>query len=71
MGMYLRVEQEGALQCGDTFDLIDRPTHGISLHDLWRTVFRNDGDAKLALEHLPHLDAGWLRRLRHKLTTDQ
>jgi len=71
MGMYLRVEEEGALQCGDTFDLIDRPAHGISLHDLWRTVFRDDGDAQLALEHLPHLDAGWLRRLRHKLAADQ
>ncbi len=69
LGMYLRVEDEGVLQCGDTFDLIDRPAHGISLHDLWRPVFRNDGDADLALEQLPHLDAGWLRRLRHKAAT--
>ncbi len=69
LGMYLRVEDEGVLQCGDTFELIDRPAHGISLHDLWRTVFRNDGDADLALEQLPHLDAGWLRRLRHKAAT--
>ena len=66
LGMYLRVEEEGALQCGDTFDLIDRPDHGISLHDLWQTVFRNEGDANLALENLAHLDAGWIRRLRHK-----
>lgn len=66
LGMYLRVEEEGALQCGDTFDLIDRPDHGISLHDLWQTVFRNDGDADLALENLQHLDAGWIRRLRQK-----
>lgn len=66
LGMYLRVTEEGALQCGDTFELIDRPDHGISLHDLWQTVFRNEGDADLALENLAHLDAGWLRRLRQK-----
>jgi MOSC domain-containing protein YiiM len=71
LGMYLRVVEEGALQCGDTFDLIDRPAHGITLHDLWRTIFHDDGDAKLALEQLPHLDAGWLRRLRHKIAIDQ
>jgi MOSC domain-containing protein YiiM len=69
LGMYLRVEEEGVLQCGDKFDLIDRPPHGISLHDLWRTVFRNDGDADFALEQLPHLDAGWLRKLRRKSVT--
>jgi MOSC domain-containing protein YiiM len=71
LGMYLRVVEEGALQCGDAFDLIDRPAHGITLHDLWRTIFHDDGDAKLALEQLPHLDAGWLRRLRHKIAIDQ
>lgn len=70
LGMYLRVEEEGALQCGDTFDLVHRPEHGISLHNLWQTVFRNAGDADLALENLPHLDAGWLRRLRHKSVTE-
>jgi MOSC domain-containing protein YiiM len=71
LGMYLRVVEEGALQCGDTLDLIDRPAHGITLHDLWRTIFHDDGDAKLALEQLPHIDAGWLRRLRHKIAADQ
>ena len=71
LGLYLRVEEEGALQCGDTFDLIDRPAHGISLHDLWRIVFRNDGDANHALDNLPHLDSGWIRRLRQKSMTDQ
>jgi MOSC domain-containing protein YiiM len=71
LGMYLRVEEEGVLQCGDTFDLIERPAHGISLHALWRMVFRDDGDANLALQHLAHLDAGWLRRLRRKSAVDQ
>jgi MOSC domain-containing protein YiiM len=69
--MYLRVEEEGVLQCGDTFDLIERPAHGISLHALWWMVFRDDGDANLALQHLAHLDAGWLRRLRRKSAVDQ
>ena len=71
LGMYLRVEKEGAPQCGDTFELLERPTHGISLHVLWRIVFCEDGYANLALEQLPHLDAGWLRRLRRKSTIDK
>jgi MOSC domain-containing protein YiiM len=71
LGLYLRVETEGVLRCGDTFQLIERPTHGISVHDLWRMVFRSQGDAQLALEHLRHLDAGWLRRLKRKAVSDQ
>lgn len=71
LGMYLRVEEEGALQCGDTFELIDRPTHGISLYDLWQTVFRDNGDANLAMKQLLHLDEGWRRRLRQKIATNQ
>ncbi len=71
LGMYLRVEEEGVLQCGDTLELIDRPTHGISLHDLWQTIFHDNGDAELAMKQLPHLDEGWQRRLRQKTAAIQ
>jgi len=62
---------KGALQCGDTFELIDRPIHGISLHNLWQTVFRDNGDANLAMQQLLHLDEAWQRRLRQKIATNQ
>ena len=67
LGFYLRVEQTGALQAGDAFKLLDRPDHGIRVHDLWSLVFadsREAGNAGKALAELPHLDDGWRRRLR-------
>lgn len=66
LGFYLRVREEGRLGRGDEFELIDRPSHGISVQDLWRAVIRDPdaGIAARALELLPRLDAGWKRRLR-------
>ena len=72
LGFYLRVEEEGETGLGDTFELLDRPAHGITVHDLWHFVFRGAGDAEkpnnyLAL--LPYIDEGWKRRLRLKAMT--
>ena len=66
LGFYLRVREGGRLGRGDEFELIDRPSHGISVQDLWRAVIRDPdaGIAARALELLPRLDAGWKRRLR-------
>lgn len=66
LGFYLRVREQGRLQRGDEFDLTDRPSHGISVHDLWQSVFRDPDPylATRALELLPYLDPGWQRRLR-------
>lgn len=67
LGFYLGVEQEGEFGRGERFELIDRPGHGITVHDLWHTVFGLEADkekAERCLELLPHLDAGWKRRLR-------
>ena len=66
LGFYLRVEQEGDVGAGDAFELIEQPTHDISVRRLWQIAF--DGgtpvEARQALELLPHLDDGWIRRLR-------
>ncbi len=67
LGFYLRVEQEGTLRAGDGIQLLQRPAHNISIFRLWQTVFgpeQNAANAQLALDSLPLLDAGWVRRLR-------
>jgi len=68
IGFYLRVERTGMLETGDTIELLDRPDHGISVHDLWDTVFaskKGGAIATRALAELSHIDDGWRRRLRH------
>jgi MOSC domain-containing protein YiiM len=66
-GFYLRVLEEGDLARRDTVDIIERAAHGITLHDLWQTVHA-PSDARVTpaecMENMPHLDDGWLRRLR-------
>jgi MOSC domain-containing protein YiiM len=67
LGFYLRIEQEGEIGSGDTFELLERPGHGISVQRLWRIVFGDQGSGEVAahcLESLPHLDEGWVRRLK-------
>lgn len=67
LGFYLRVEQEGEIGVGDGFELLERPEHGISVQRLWQIVFGNSksgAEAARCIEQLPHLDVGWVRRLR-------
>ena len=67
LGLYLRIEEEGTTIVGDPFTRIDRAAHDITATELWRIVFSGEGTADEAarcLELLPHLDAGWQRRLR-------
>jgi len=65
LGFYLRVEQAGDVGAGDAFELLDQPTHDISVHRLWQIVFGGGtpADAGRCLDLLPHLDDGWIRRL--------
>jgi MOSC domain-containing protein YiiM len=66
LGFYLRVEQQGTVQAGDSIELLQRQTLGISIFGLWQIVFgtaRNAAAAQLALDNLQYLDAGWRRRL--------
>ena len=66
LGFYLRIEKEGSISRDDEIRLLHRPEHGITVRKLFETI--NDGrpeDALNAIDHLPHLDSGWIRRLRH------
>lgn len=67
LGFYLRIEETGEIGAGDAFELVDRPDHGITVHELWQTVFGDRKDAVSAqrcLDLLPYLDKGWRWRLR-------
>lgn len=67
LGFYLRVEEPGETGADDAFELADRPDHGITVHQLWQTVFGKQKTAAAArhcLESLPYLDGGWQWRLR-------
>jgi MOSC domain-containing protein YiiM len=67
LGFYLRVEEQGTLQKGDGIELLQRPDHGISVFDLWHMVFKAEpvaDQAQRAMDSLPHIDAGWIRRLK-------
>ncbi|MEJ2576754.1 MAG: MOSC domain-containing protein [Gammaproteobacteria bacterium] len=66
LGFYLRVEQEGDVGAGDAFELFEQPGHDITVHGLWQIVFGGGtpDEARQAIELLPHLDDGWIRRLR-------
>ena len=72
LGFYLRVEEPGETGAGDAFELVDRPDHGITVHQLWQAVFGKQKTAAAAqhcLESLPYLDRGWQWRL-HKIAGD-
>ena len=67
LGFYLRIEETGETGAGDPFELVDRPDHGITVHQLWQTVFgtqKTAATARRCLESLPYLDRGWQWRLR-------
>jgi len=65
LGFYLRVESEGSIERGQSMDLIDEPSHGITVRGLYEIVTGGAAeDAANALATLAHLDDGWIRRLR-------
>ena len=64
LGLYLRVESEGSIEAGQSFQLLNEPEHGITVRKLYDTVTAGTADdALLALDVLECIDAGWVRRL--------
>ena len=65
LGFYVRVEQTGSVASGDAIEVLDTPSHGITVHKLWRIVTtRRSDEAHHALDKLLDLDTGWQRRLQ-------
>ncbi len=68
LGFYLRVEKEGILQRGDSFELMESPAHGITVHDLWAMLTQKNATiAETSLNQLQHLDSGWRKRLKQAI----
>jgi MOSC domain-containing protein YiiM len=67
LGFYLRIDQTGVLQQGDSFELIQTDPNGISVRDLWQLTFTEKTSSEMAAKAiavLPFLDEGWRKRLR-------
>ena len=65
LGFYVRVVTTGNISRGDEIEILEVPSHGITLNALWRSVTDKDGAAaRRAMETLPDIDEGWLKRLR-------
>lgn len=64
LGFYLRVDKEGTLAAGDSIEKLEQPEHDITIRRLYEIVTGgNRSEAMTALESLPHIDHGWVRRL--------
>ena len=70
LGFYLRVEKEGLIERDQSLTLVSTPEHGFTVRKLYEVVKNREIEsAESALNTLPHLDDGWIRRLRK--ITDQ
>ncbi len=66
LGFYLRVEEVGFVQEGQSFKLLQKDPNCISVRDLWQMTFTNKTNPEMAaraLAVLPLLDQGWKKRL--------
>jgi MOSC domain-containing protein YiiM len=57
-GAYLRIVEEGALAAGDPIRALERPTHGVSVGDVFRIFSRDRGEAGRLLS-VPELADDW------------
>jgi MOSC domain-containing protein YiiM len=60
-GMYLAVEREGEVEAGDTFTLLSRDSHGLTIADMTRVFAHDKDDIDLLrrLVQLPGLSPSW------------
>lgn len=70
-GWYYRVLQQGEIQAGDTFQLIERPEPKWPLIRLLRTLYENtlDYDALHEMTELNSLTESWKTLAKNRLTT--
>jgi MOSC domain-containing protein YiiM len=65
VGWYYRVLEGGTLAAGDRFELLERPSPGVTLRRLWEAgaAHRPDPDELDALSRARGLSAAWSRKL--------
>ena len=69
-GFYLRLLEPGEFRAGDTISLLDRPSHGVTVLEANRVMYRDRQDLP-ALERLlsvPELSVPWLETFEERLT---
>lgn len=57
-GAYLRILEEGTLSAGDAILVVERPTHGVSVGDVFRIFSRDRREAERLLS-VPELSESW------------
>jgi MOSC domain-containing protein YiiM len=70
-GLYVAVEHEGEVEAGDSFTLLSRDDHGVTVADITRVYMyeKDDVDTMQRLVHLPLLSTPWrdyFQRQLHK-----
>jgi MOSC domain-containing protein YiiM len=63
-GAYLRIIEEGVLQAGDQIQIVDRPTHGVTIRHLAECVA--DHSKLPAILAAPQLPANWRKHAQEK-----
>ena len=60
-GLYVAVEHEGQVEAGETFTLLSRDTHGVTVADITRVYAHEKDDVATMqrLVQLPDLSAPW------------
>jgi MOSC domain-containing protein YiiM len=68
-GLYVAVEQEGEVEAGETFTLLSRDTHGVTVADITRVYAheKDDVDTLQRLVQLPYLSAPWRAYFQEQL----
>ena len=69
-GFYLRLLEPGEFRAGDDISLLDRPSHGVTVLETNRVMYRDRRDIP-ALERLmsvPELSGPWLETFEERLT---
>jgi MOSC domain-containing protein YiiM len=59
-GSYLRLVVEGSLGAGDEIRVIERPTHGLTIRDVFR-IYTRDRDEIQRLVAVPQMSESWKR----------
>ena len=68
-GLYVAVEQEGEVEAGETFTLLSRDSHGVTVADITRVYAheKDDIDTMQRLVQLPDLSAPWREYFQEQL----
>jgi MOSC domain-containing protein YiiM len=68
-GLYVAVEQEGTVEAGQTFTLLSRDGHGLTVADITRVYVqeKDDVDTIQRLVQLPGLSAPWREYFQQQL----